>query len=145
MSANDPKRTLALWRQSALRALKTSCDHPPHYQHYDRAYDCADETSALASLVPADSLAEVGCYKSSNNPQQGCQNKPLGFVLIAGMKESGDHSRHKSNYDGQENAHLRAPSRSAVSVRLGQLIFNMIMVAIAARGFIGAIVGTTGH
>jgi hypothetical protein len=39
----------------------------------------------------------------------------------------------------------RAPSRSAVSVRPGPPIFNMIMVAIAARGFIGTIVGTIGH
>src|SRR5262249_48931664 len=80
---------------------------------YDRANNCAYETGAFASLVPPDSLAKVRCYKSSNNPQQGCQNKTPGLVLVARMEESRDHSRHKSNYDGPENAHCVLQSSSA--------------------------------
>jgi len=49
--------------------------------------------------------AEVCCYKSSNDPEQGCQNKPLWLVLIARMKEPSDYACEKPNYDGPKNTH----------------------------------------
>src|SRR6516225_11494831 len=88
-----------------LRPLKTRCDEAPHYQDYDRANDCADETSILAWLIPPDRLAKVCCYNSSNNPQHGSQNKPRRLPLVARMKEPRDHPRHKPNYDGPKNTH----------------------------------------
>src|SRR6516162_4940170 len=88
-----------------LRPLKTRCNEPPYYQDYDRANDCADETSVLAGLIPPNRLAKVCCYKSSNNPQHGCQNKPRWLVLVARMKEPRDHPCHKPNYDGPKNTH----------------------------------------
>ena len=80
----------ATWSER-LSPLKTRSDEPPHYQDYDRANDSADETSAFAGLIPPDGLAKVCCYKGANDPQQRCQNKTLGLVLVAGMKESRDH------------------------------------------------------
>src|SRR6516164_1360619 len=68
-----------------LRPLKTRCNQSPHYRNYDCANDCADETSTFASLIPSNRLATVCCYKGSNNPEQGCQNKPLWLVLVARM------------------------------------------------------------
>jgi hypothetical protein len=98
-----------------LRPLKPWCDNPPNYQDYDRADDCSDETRAFASVIPPDRLAKVCCYKSSNNPEQGRQNKPLRLELVARMKESRDQPRHKSNYDGLKDMHCRAPGFRVLS------------------------------
>jgi len=80
-------------RYGGLCSLKTRCDEPPHGQDYDRANDCPNETSAFAGLIPADRLAKVRCCKSSNNPEQRCENEPLRLVLVSWIKESCDHSR----------------------------------------------------
>ena len=83
--SNAMQRQGAAWSER-LGPLKTRCDEPPYYQDYNRANDCADETSVFVSLIPTDRLAKVCCYKSSNNPEQGCQNKALRLVLVPWMK-----------------------------------------------------------
>src|SRR6516162_10362267 len=103
-----------------LRPLKTRCDEPPHYQEYDRANDCADETSILAGLIPPDRLAKVCCCNSSNNPQHGSENKPLRLVLVARMKEPRDHPCHKPNYDGPKNTHCVLPRVIPVRFRISR-------------------------
>ena len=45
--------------------------------------------------------------------QQGCQNKALRLVLVPWMKESRDHSRHKSDDDGPKNTHALSPFSGA--------------------------------
>jgi hypothetical protein len=116
------------WKQTSRRfglcPLKTRCDHSPHYEDYDRANNCPNETSALASLIPPDRLAEVCCYKSSNNPEQGSQNKPLRLVLVARMKESRDHARHEPNYNSPKNTHSRLPVSTRFSVWPNRALFN---------------------
>src|SRR6516164_5858194 len=88
-----------------LRALKTRCDKPPHRQDYNRANNCADEPSAFARLIPPDRLAEVCCYKSSNNPEHGRQDVPSGLILVSWINQFRDHPCHKPNYDGPKNTH----------------------------------------
>src|SRR5260370_13841017 len=88
-----------------LRPLKTRRDKPPHHQDYDCANDCSNETSVLACLIPPDCLAEIGCCKSSNNPDHGRPDEPSGLILVPRMKESRDHPRHKPTYDGPNNTH----------------------------------------
>jgi hypothetical protein len=106
-----PKQHLArMLRLDWSRPLKPWCDNPPNYQDYDCADDCSDETRFFAGVIPPDRLAKVCCYKSSNNPEQGRQNKPLRLELVARMKESRDQPRHKSNYDSPKNMHCGAPS-----------------------------------
>ena len=48
--------------------------------------DCADEPSALASLIPPDCLTEVRCYKGSHNPEHGGQDNPVGSYLFPGYR-----------------------------------------------------------
>src|SRR5262249_39543706 len=88
-----------------LGPLNTRRDKPPHYQDYECTNDRSNEPSALTGLIPPDRLAEVCCYKSSNDPEQGRQNKPLWLVLVARMKEPRDHPCYKPNYDGPKNTH----------------------------------------
>src|SRR5215470_18994980 len=88
-----------------LRPLKTRCDESPHEQDYYRANDCADKTSALASLIPPDRLPKVRCYKSSNNPEHGRPDEPGGFILISRINQFRDYPCHKANYDGPNNTH----------------------------------------
>ena len=97
-------RIVALARQDAawserLGPLKTRSDEPPYYQDYDRANDCADETSVFARLIPPDCLAKVCCYKSSNNPEHGRHDVPSGLKLISRINQFRDHPGHKPNYD----------------------------------------------
>src|SRR6516225_10999179 len=88
-----------------LRPLKPRCDEPPHEQDYYRANDCADEPSALASLIPPDRLPKVRCYNSSNNPEHGRPDEPGGFILISRINQLRDYPCHKPNYDGPKNTH----------------------------------------
>src|SRR5215467_16289978 len=88
-----------------LRPLKTGCDESPDEQDYYRANDCADKTSALASLIPSDRLPKVRCYKSSNNPEHGRPDEPGRFILISRINQFRDYPRHKPNYDGPNNTH----------------------------------------
>jgi hypothetical protein len=73
----------SLQSMGPLRPLKTRCNEPPRRQYYYRANDCADETCALASLIPPDRLAKVRCYKSSDNPEHGRQDEPSGLILVS--------------------------------------------------------------
>src|SRR6516162_270448 len=92
-----------------LRPLKPRCDESPHEQDYYRANDCADEPSALASLIPPDRLPQVRCYKSSNNPEHGRPDEPGGFILISRINQFRDYPGHKPNYDGPKNTHCILP------------------------------------
>src|SRR5262249_60059832 len=97
-----------------------------------------DETSALSGLIPPDRLAKVCRNKSSNNPQQGCQYKTLGLVLVARMKESRDHSGQKPNYDGPKNAHcdlrlLVSQRRGASRRTIWRLAFEIMHQAVSNK------------
>ncbi len=110
-----------------LGPLKTRCDESPYYQDYDRANDCADETSVLARLIPPDRLAKICCYNSSNYPEHGRQDKPLRLILVAGMEESRDHPCHKPNYDA-----ITAATATMAATRAEN---NQPTVSIPALGF----------
>jgi hypothetical protein len=97
--------SVAALQSKCLRPLKTRCDESPHEQDYYRANDCADKTSALASLIPPDRLPKVRCYKSSNNPEHGRPDEPGGFILISRINQFRDYPCHKPNYDGPKNTH----------------------------------------
>src|SRR5215469_9163420 len=96
---------MPLCRKKSLRPLKTRCDESPHEQDYYRANDCADKTSALASLIPPDRLPKVRCYKSSDNPERGRPDESGGLILVSRINQFRDYPCHKPNYDGPKNTH----------------------------------------
>src|SRR5215468_1281788 len=116
--------SVAALQSKCLRPLKTRCDESPHEQDYYRANDCADKTSALASLIPSDRLPKVRRYKSSNNPKHGRPDEPGGFILISRINQFRDYPCHKPNYDGPKNTHcdlqLLCAARWAALRRLGR-------------------------
>jgi hypothetical protein len=100
-----------------LRPLKPRSDHPPHYQDYDCANDCSNETRVLANSIPPDCLAKVCCSESSPNSEQGSHDKSRRLILVSRMKELRYHARHKSNNNGPKNAHWPLPLLCARTVR----------------------------
>src|SRR6516165_2818779 len=79
MSICGPDERVMQLRLS-LCPLQTRCDEPPRYQKYDCPNDCADETSAFASFIPSDRLAEICCCKSPNDSEQSRENKSFRFI-----------------------------------------------------------------
>src|SRR5206468_2380643 len=110
------KQVMRHTKQLVLRPLKARSDDPPHYQYYDCANDCSDETRTLASLIPPHCLAKVCCHKSSDNPEQGSHDKSRRLVLVSRMKELRDHSCHKPNNDGPKNTHCLLPLSCALAL-----------------------------
>src|SRR6516225_9599997 len=90
-------------KTDALAPLETRCNETPYEQDYYRANDCADEPSALASLIPPDRLPKVRCYKSSNNPEHGRPDEAGGLILISRINQFRDHACHKPNYNRPNN------------------------------------------
>jgi hypothetical protein len=100
-----------------LRPLKPRSDHPPHYQDYDCANDCSNETRVLANSIPPDCLAKVCCSESSPDPEQGRHDKSRRLIFVSRMKEFRDHACHKSNTNGPKNAHWPLPLLCARTMR----------------------------
>ena len=102
-----------------LRPPKTRCDEPPHCQNYDRANDCPNETSVLASFIPPDRLAKVRCNESPTIPSTAVKIYPVGSYLFPARHPFPDpnDSDHRSEAPAREVAVVQAVNKSAPKKR----------------------------
>jgi hypothetical protein len=94
-------------------------DKSPYEQDEHRTHDGTDEASSLASLIPANSLTEIGRYQGTDHSKDRGENKALRLVFTARRNQFRDYSSNEANDYGPEKAqHVSTPLMTAGSDRL---------------------------
>ena len=90
-------------RKKRLRTAAT-LDKSPYEQDEHRTDDGTDEAGSLASLIPANSLAEIGGYQGADHSKDRGENKALRLVFTARRNQFRDYSSNEANDYGPEKA-----------------------------------------
>jgi hypothetical protein len=74
------------------------CEKAPDQKDDDGAYDGADQSRAFIGLIPADRLPDLGRDEGTDDPQNGSQDKPRGFIR-PGVEKFGNNTRNEADDD----------------------------------------------